>query len=220
MALAQTGCAVLAMELDRALLPALGEVVGERANVRIAEADATSADWSSLLEVAPWSVVANLPYNVSVPLVLRFLERVPSVERLVVMVQREVAVRFLAAAGSEGYGPVSIRVALLADAEAVRRVPREVFWPRPNVDSTVIRLTRPPPRSDVDHEALFRLVDEAFGERRKTIANALRRLGLDAATASRVARVAEVDPAARPEDIAPEEFVRMASAALGEGWRP
>lgn len=219
-ALAETGCEVLALELDRALLPALREVVGARSNVRIVHADATSTDWPSFLDGEPWSVVANLPYNVSVPLVLRFLEHVPVVERLVVMVQREVAARFVARPAVEGYGPVSVRVALLASTEIVRRVPREVFWPRPNVDSVVIRVTRRSSPLDVDREAFVRVVEEAFAERRKTVSNALRRLGLDPAVVAGVAGAAGVEPGARPEEVSPDGFVALTRSALAVGWAP
>jgi 16S rRNA (adenine1518-N6/adenine1519-N6)-dimethyltransferase len=217
-ALADAGCDVLAVEFDRALLPALGEVVGARANVRVEPADASRVDeLAALLRGDGWSLVANLPYNLSVTLVTQVLERVPVIERLVVMVQREVGERFVAHAAEPGYGPVSVRVAYAAEGSLVRRVPREVFWPRPNVDSTIVRLDRRrEPPVDVPPDALFRVVDVAFAERRKTIGNATRRLGL----APDVADVAGVEPSARPETVDLEGFARITRVALERGWLP
>ena len=218
LALADAGCEVVAVEFDRALLPALTEVVGARGNVRIEPADASRVDeLAALLHDDGWTLVANLPYNLSVTLVTQVLGRVRAVERLVVMVQREVGERFVAGAGEPGYGPVSVRVAYAAEGSLVRRVPREVFWPRPNVDSTIVRLDRRPERPvDVPPEALFRVVDVAFAERRKTIANATRRLGL----APDVAHVAGVDPSARPETVDLAGFDAITRVALERGWSP
>lgn len=193
-------------------------MIGDRPNVRIERLDAT--DVRALRRSIPgdaWSLVANLPYNVSVPLVTDVLERIDAIDRLVVMVQREVADRFVAGAGAPAYGPVSIRVAYHADAAVVRRVPREVFWPRPTVDSTIVRLERRAASPfDVDRDALFRLVDVAFAERRKTIASAIRRLGLPV----EVAVDAGVPPTARAQDIDLGGFARLADAALARGWAP
>ena len=137
-------------------------------------------DWASELASGPWTVCANLPYNVAVPLVLTILEQAPTVARIVVMVQREVGERFAAAPGQEGYGAVSVRVAYRAAATIVRRVPASVFWPRPKVASVVVRFDRlDAPPVDVEPERLWRVVDAGFAERRKTMRNALRRLGLD-----------------------------------------
>jgi 16S rRNA (adenine1518-N6/adenine1519-N6)-dimethyltransferase len=217
-ALADAGCEVVAVEFDRALLPALGDVVGARANVRIEPTDASRVDdLAALLGGDRWNVVANLPYNLSVALVTEVLERIPIVERLVVMVQREVGERFVASAGERGYGPVSVRVAYAAEGSLVRRVPRDVFWPRPNVDSTIVRLDRRgEPPVDVPSEALFRVVEVAFAQRRKTMANAIRRLGLD----PDVVDAADVEPGARPETIDLAGFARITHVALERGWTP
>ena len=217
-ALADAGCDVVAVEFDRALLPALEAVVGARANVRIEGLDATDVEaLRRTIRGDGWSLVANLPYNVSVPLVVDVLERVPAVARLVVMVQREVGERLLAPAGSPGYGPVSVRVAYAAEGTLVRRVPREVFWPRPNVDSTIVRIERRgTPIVDVDRGALFRVVDVAFAEKRKTISSVMRRLGLDA----ELVAAADVEPAARAETIDLEGFARLTRVALERGWTP
>jgi 16S rRNA (adenine1518-N6/adenine1519-N6)-dimethyltransferase len=199
-------------------LPALEEVVGDRANVRIVAVDASDPAWSGSLDRDGWILVANLPYNVSVPIVLDALERVPAIDRIVAMVQREVADRLVAEPGTEPYGPVTVRVAWRASVGSVRRVPADVFWPRPSVESTVVRVDRIAPPTDVDLAAAARVVEVAFAERRKTIANALRRLGLGADEATTVALEAGIDPAERPERVTPAGFTRLTVALLAEGW--
>ena len=201
-------------------MPTLREVVAGYPNVRVEQADAMRADWGALLGDGPWSMVSNLPYNISVPLMVELLERVPQIDRFLVMVQREVGERFVAGPGEEAYGTVSVRVAYRAEAEIVRRVPASVFWPRPNVDSILVRFRPHPPPVDVDAAALFGVVQEGFAERRKTMTNALRRLGLGLADATRVLRDSGIDPAARAEGLALEQFAVVTKAVLAEGWRP
>jgi 16S rRNA (adenine1518-N6/adenine1519-N6)-dimethyltransferase len=209
LALAGAGCKVLALELDRRIAPALAEAVATAPSVRVERVDAMRADWDELLGAGPWSMVSNLPFNISVPLVVRLLESVPAIERYLVMVQREVGDRFVAGPGEEAYGTVSVRIAYRGHAELVRRVPAAIFWPRPNVDSVLVRITPHPPPVDVPAAALFRVVEEGFAERRKTMANALRRLGLDREGAGGVLEEAGVAPAARAEDLGLEAFARI-----------
>jgi 16S rRNA (adenine1518-N6/adenine1519-N6)-dimethyltransferase len=220
LALAEAGCEVLALELDRRIAPALVEVVAAYPAVRVEKLDAMAADWDVLLGDGPWSMVSNLPFNISVPLVVRLLESVPAIERSLVMVQREVGDRFVAGPGEEAYGTVSVRIAYRARAELVRRVPAAVFWPRPNVDSVLVRITPHPPPVDVPAVALFRVVEEGFAERRKTMANALRRLGLDRERAADVLRESGVAPAARAEDLGLDTFARITRTLVSTGWRP
>ncbi|HET7237025.1 MAG TPA: 16S rRNA (adenine(1518)-N(6)/adenine(1519)-N(6))-dimethyltransferase RsmA [Actinomycetota bacterium] len=220
-ALAQAGCEVLALEIDRALAAALEEVTapyGDR--VRVVIEDAMRADWDALLPGLGWGMVSNLPYNVSVPLLLDLLASVPTIDRYLVMVQREVGQRLVAAPGEEAYGAVSVRVAYRADAHAVRRVPADVFWPRPKVDSVLVRLDPHAPPVDVDPVALFAVIDGGFAERRKTMGNALRRLGLDAASSARTMEACGLDPRVRAERLGLPEFARIAEALLDEGWSP
>jgi 16S rRNA (adenine1518-N6/adenine1519-N6)-dimethyltransferase len=165
-------------------------------------------------------MVSNLPYNVSVPLVVGLVEDVRAIDRFLVMVQREVAERFVAPPGDEAYGPVTLRIAYRADATIVRRVPASVFWPTPNVDSALVRVEPRPPRVEVDAVALFRVIDVAFSERRKTMTNALRRLGLDASASADVLARSEVDPSARAERLSLDAFASVARATLEAGWRP
>ncbi len=178
-ALAAAGASVVAVEVDRGLLAALEEVVEPWPDVTVRSTDAMRTDWASELPGEGWKMVSNLPYNVAVPLVAGMLEGVPQIGSFLVMVQREVGERLAAAPGDDAYGAVSVRVAYRAEASLGRRVPAAVFWPRPGVDSVLVRLVRrgEPPVA-VDPDRLFRVVNEGFAERRKTMRNALRRLGL------------------------------------------
>ncbi len=159
LALAETGAEVVAVEADRHLVPVLRTVV-EGTGVEVVEGDALELDLAGLLAArhpGPWSLVANLPYNVATPLVLRTLTEVPAVAHLLVMVQREVGERMAAAAGEDPYGAVSVRVAYFARAEVVGRVPASVFLPRPRVESVLVRLERrPEPAVDPDPAAFER----------------------------------------------------------------
>jgi 16S rRNA (adenine1518-N6/adenine1519-N6)-dimethyltransferase len=219
-ALAETGCEVLAVEFDRRLTPALREVIQSYASVRVEEVDAMHADWRELLGDGSWDMVSNLPFNISVPLVVELLETVPAIQRYLVMVQREVGERFVARPGDEAYGTVSVRIAYRAHAELVRRIPANVFWPVPNVDSVLIRFVPRPPPVGVDPTALFRVVERGFAERRKTMANAVRRLGLDAIRAAHVLERSGVDPTVRAERLGLDEFARITETLLATGWRP
>jgi 16S rRNA (adenine1518-N6/adenine1519-N6)-dimethyltransferase len=211
-ALADTGAEVLAIEVDRALIPALEGSVAGSDRVRVHRADAMTFGWLDLLGDGPWVLAGNLPYNVATPLVLETLERASAIRRLVVMVQREVGERLVAAPGTEAYGVPSLRVAFRARATLVRRVPPEVFWPRPKVASVVARLDRlKRPPLDVDERHLWRLVDAAFAERRKTMRNALRRLGVERDRAGALLAAAGVDDAARAETLSLEDFGRLAA---------
>jgi len=214
-ALASTGALVTAVEIDRRLLPALGESVGGRQNVTIVHADALASPWDELLgpAPAPWVVVANLPYNVGARLVLRALDEEPRIERLVVMVQREVGERLAASPGDEQFGAASLRVAYRARATVVRRVPSTVFWPVPGVESVLVRIDRrPEPPVDAREETLFRVIREAFAQRRKTVRSALVRLGIERARAIGALAASGIDPMARPEELGLDEFGRLARA--------
>jgi 16S rRNA (adenine1518-N6/adenine1519-N6)-dimethyltransferase len=157
-------------------------------------------------------MVANLPYNVSVPVVLRALECDPRITRLLVMVQREVGERLAAVPGHAQFAAVSVRVAYWADARIVRRVPRSVFWPEPNVDSVLVLIERRPPPGDVDRDRLFELIGESFAQRRKTMRNALLRLGLGPSEAVEALDRAGVVPSIRPEALGLDDFARLARA--------
>jgi 16S rRNA (adenine1518-N6/adenine1519-N6)-dimethyltransferase len=210
-ALAGAGAEVLAVELDRALVPALEEVV-DGLPVRVVRADALTADWPAVLGEEPWRMASNLPYNVAVPVVMGLLERAPTVDPMLVMVQREVGERLAAGPGEEAYGAVSLRVAYRARVELLRRVPPKVFWPEPQVESVVIRLTRRPPPVDTPQDVLFRLIEEGFAQRRKTMANALVRLGHSRHRATEALRRSGLPERVRAEDLGLEDLARLAEA--------
>lgn len=213
--LASTEADVVAVEVDARLIPALREVAEAHPNVRVVQADAVVADWRRLLpESGPWKVVANLPYNVAVPVVMRLLEDEPRVAGLLVMVQREVGQRLAAAPGEPNFGAVSLRVRYWAEARVVRPVARSVFWPRPNVDSVLVSLIRRPAPVDVDREALFHVIEESFSQRRKTMRGAMVRLGLDRPSAEAALVACGIEPSARPEELGLDEF-----ACLTAWWK-
>jgi 16S rRNA (adenine1518-N6/adenine1519-N6)-dimethyltransferase len=207
-ALAHVAREVLAVEFDRALVPALREVVAGLPNVRVAHADATKLAWGEVLGDGPWVLCANLPYNVATPIVLDALESGAPVGRLTVMVQREVGERFAARPGDPGYGVASLRVANHATGRIVRRVPASVFWPRPRVDSVVVRLDRR--SAPLGGPPFRRLVEEAFAGRRKTMRNALRRVGMDLGDVDRLLAAEGIAAEARPEELEPEALASLA----------
>lgn len=209
---------VLAVEYDRGLVHALRETVASLPGVEVVHADAMKTDWPRLLEDGRWKLVSNLPYNIATPLLLDMLGARLPIDGYLVMVQREAGERLAARPGDDQYGAVSIRVAWRARAEIVRRVPAEVFWPRPRVESVLVRVTplgQPP--SDVDPGSLFRLIDEGFAQRRKTMANALRRLGLSSEEAASGLRECGIGERARAEELGLEDFIRLAEAGVVPG---
>ena len=217
LALAGTGAAVLAIEFDRALVAALEEVVTaqpvESRSIEVLHADAMRLDWERTLGAERWVLCANLPYNIATPLVLDVLERAPQVTRLLVMVQREAGERLVARPGEEAYGAVSLRATYRATGSLIRRVPPDVFWPRPTVESVVVRLDRrATPPVDVDEPTLWRLVDTGFEQRRKTMRNALRRLGLSGTGAGVLLVANGLAPNVRAEELDLDAFARLARA--------
>jgi 16S rRNA (adenine1518-N6/adenine1519-N6)-dimethyltransferase len=212
LALAETGATVVAIEADRHLVPVLRSLV-EPAGVEVVEADALALDLEELLgrrDEGPWSLVANLPYNVATPLVLRTLTSAPSVAHLLVMVQREVGERMAAAPGGGAYGAVSVRVAYFARAEVVGRVPASVFVPRPRVESVLVRIDRlKAPAVDpslVSYARLDEVVRAGFAQRRKMLRRSLAGVvGADAFER------AGVRPDARAEELGVAEWGRLAA---------
>jgi 16S rRNA (adenine1518-N6/adenine1519-N6)-dimethyltransferase len=214
LALAETGAAVTAVEIDRYLLPVLREVVAP-ANVTVIEGDARALDWASLLEPvgAGWVLVANLPYNIATPLVADLLDGVPAIRRMLVMVQREVGERMAAAPGDDAYGAVSVKVAYWATARIAGRVPASVFIPQPRVASVLVAIERrSQPAVDpalVSFDQLFRLVRAGFAQRRKMLRRSLSGLVAD----EQMWVAAGVSPQARAEDLGVEDWGRLALAA-------
>ena len=218
-ALAEAGADVLALEFDRNLAPALREALEglPQDRVRLEVGDAMRADWPSLLGGGDWRMASNLPYNIAVPLLLELLATAPGISRCVVMVQREVADRLVASPGAEAYGAVSVKIAYRADATMLRTVPPTVFWPEPKVGSALVGLTPHPPRVATPCGPLFRVIDEGFAQRRKTMGNALRRLGLDATTATTTLAACDVPATARAETLDLAAFARLTEALLASG---
>jgi 16S rRNA (adenine1518-N6/adenine1519-N6)-dimethyltransferase len=209
-ALADAGARVLAVELDRHLLPALEEVVAER-DVDVVHADAMDVEWSVILDASErWAMVSNLPYNVATPVVLRALEQAPMIDRYLVMVQREVGERLAAHIGDEQYGAVSVKVAYYADAKVVGVVPPTVFMPRPKVESALVELLRrkAPAVSVKEPEWMFALVRAGFATRRKTLRRALTTVLAERTLGALEA--AGIDPSARAETVTLEKWAALA----------
>ncbi len=204
LALAETGAAVTAVEVDRHLVPILRSVVAPAPGVRVVEADARSLDWPALLGSDPWVLVANLPYNVATPLVADLLDGVPQLVRMLVMVQREVGDRLAARPRDPAYGAVSVKVAYWATAAVVGRVPATVFVPQPKVESVLVDVRRlAAPAVDpalVGADRLFEVVRAGFAQRRKMLRRSLAgTVSPDAFAAAGVpetARAEELDVAA------------------------
>ncbi len=209
---------VTAVEIDAALAGALPLTVGEMApgyvdRLTVVEADALQLTGVPDPDPAPTALVANLPYNVAVPVILHLLAALPSVEKVLVMVQLEVADRLAAPPGSKVYGVPSVKAAWYADVRRAGIVGRTVFWPAPNVDSGLVRMRRrPPPASEAGRERVFEVVDAAFGQRRKMLRTALAGLAGSSAAAEASILAAGVDPTARGETLTVEDFSRVADS--------
>jgi 16S rRNA (adenine1518-N6/adenine1519-N6)-dimethyltransferase len=241
LALIETGASVTAVEVDRWLVPLLRQVLADKApeaTVTVVEADAMSLDWRALLsssgrasssrppKAAPasttpkssggWALVANLPYNIATPLVADLLDEVPEIERMLVMVQQEVAQRLVAGPGSKAYGAVSVKVAYWAEASMVGTVPSSVFVPRPRVGSALVSLKRRrTPAVDpavIAPAELFNLVRTGFAQRRKMLRRALEGLGIPPEAFVQ----AGVSGESRAEELSVSDWGRLAAAA-GQG---
>ncbi len=215
------GCQVVAVEVDPLLAGQLAGTVAERAEEDVARLSVVAGDALRVtpadLAAEPTALVANLPYNVAVPVILHLLAAVPSIARGLVMVQSEVADRMTAGPGSRVYGVPSVKLAWYAAARRAGVVPRTVFWPVPNVDSGLVAFTRRPPPGPVDaRAAVFDVVDAAFSQRRKTLRGALARWAGGPDRAEQVLRAAGIDPGLRGEALTVADFARIAAA----GGRP
>jgi 16S rRNA (adenine1518-N6/adenine1519-N6)-dimethyltransferase len=211
---------VHAVEIDPVLAGALPQTVVARAGtagagrLTVHTADALRITAAQLADPPPTALVANLPYNVAVPVVLHLLAELPGLRHGLVMVQKEVADRLIAGPGSKTYGIPSVKLAWHATARGAGKVPPNVFWPVPNVDSGLVAFTRrEPPRTDVLRQRVFAVVDAAFAQRRKTLRGALAGWagGADRAVAALTA--AGVDPGARGESLTVDQFAAIAASA-------
>ncbi len=214
-ALAETGARVKAVEADRHVLEALRAVLGGSAHgerVEVVHADAMGVSWEDLLGAVPgWVLVANLPYNISTPLIAGVLDGAPMIERMVVMVQREAGERLAASVGTAAYGAVSVKVAYWAEARVVSSVPASVFLPRPNVESVLVDIRRrQSPAVDVataSYDEIFALVRAGFATRRKML-----RRALGPTVGAEAFEIAGVDPRARAETLDVQAWGKLAAA--------
>lgn len=215
--LALAAAGVVAVELDRDLLPALREVVGSFPNVTVVQGDAMSLDPVQLTATLPRprKAVSNLPYNIASPLIVNLLERPIGFTRMVFTVQREVADRLAAPPGGKDYGALSVVVQYRAEARVITKVPRTAFYPPPAVESAVIRLEarREPAVQVPDEPVFFRVVKAAFAHRRKTLRNTLAaRLAVPPGVIEDAARQAGIDPGRRGETLTLGEFASLSES--------
>jgi 16S rRNA (adenine1518-N6/adenine1519-N6)-dimethyltransferase len=222
LALLEAGAGQLvAIEIDRALAAELPRTLAARApdlarRMTVVAGDALQVAASGL-PAPPSVLVANLPYNVAVPVLLHLLAALPTLRRGLVMVQAEVADRMCAGPGSRVYGAPSVKLAWYAAARSAGPVPRTVFWPVPNVDSRLVAFTRrDPPDTTATREEVFAVIDAAFRQRRKTLRAALSGWAGSAPEAERLLRAAGIDPGARGESLGVEEFARLAAVHRAE----
>lgn len=217
-ALASKSEKVLVVEIDKSLIPILEDTLSDFDNIKVVNEDIIKADVKTLidqnLDGGPVKLVANLPYYITTPIIMRFLEESINVSDIVVMVQKEVAERMNAKPGKKDFGALSVAVQYYCDTEIVAKVPRHLFVPQPNVDSIVIALrVRPEKKYKVDNEELFfKAVKAAFGQRRKTLLNSLTSMGiLDKSKISEVLLESNIDEKRRGETLSLEEFASLAN---------
>ncbi|MBD7909528.1 16S rRNA (adenine(1518)-N(6)/adenine(1519)-N(6))-dimethyltransferase RsmA [Sporosarcina sp. Sa3CUA8] len=218
---------VVAYEIDDRLLPVLEDTLSPYSNVKVIHQDILDVDLNAAIEehfsdVDEVTVVANLPYYVTTPIIMKFLMGKVPIERMVIMMQHEVADRITAVPGTKAYGSLSIAIQYYMDAEVAMIVPRTVFMPQPNVESAVLRLSRKtePPASVIDEEFLFKVARGSFVQRRKTILNNLQ-TSLPQGKAKKEAILAAlstagIDPVRRGETLSIEEFANLSNALYEE----
>ncbi|WP_031468219.1 16S rRNA (adenine(1518)-N(6)/adenine(1519)-N(6))-dimethyltransferase RsmA [Sciscionella sediminilitoris] len=213
LALLPAAAEVIAVEVDETLANRLPATIAEHVPEHAGRAHVLHRDALRLtaaeLPAVPTAVVANLPYNIAVPVVLHLLAELPSVRTALVMVQAEVADRMVAGPGSREYGVPSVKIAWHARACPAGSVPRSVFWPVPNVDSKLVRLRRTDPPAELPREPVFAAVDAAFAQRRKTLRAALAGWAGSAAEAERLLRAAGIEPSTRGEALTVAQFAEL-----------
>ena len=214
--LSRKAARVVAIELDRDVIPVLRTnlAAAGSSNVEIRNEDILETDLASLIDPGRTRVVGNLPYYITTPIVMKLLESRLPFESITVMMQREVADRALAGPGSKDYGVLSVSVRYFAEASRVVEVDRTSFRPVPNVDSTVIRLDlrKEPLVRPLSEDDFFRVVKAGFAQRRKTVANSLRTLGLEKADVTALLASAAIDPSRRAETLSLAEFAALSDA--------
>ena len=212
--LAQSAADVTAIELDRRLLEVLDTTLASYDNVRIIHGDVLKLDVPSIMNHKPFKVVANLPYYITTPIIMSLLESKLPIERLVVMVQKEVALRMVAKPGTKDYGALSVAVQYYTEPDIVLDVPPKSFLPAPAVTSSVIRcvLRDKPPVDVIDEKLFFRVVKAGFAQRRKTFANTMKTTGLSKDRIEELLAKANIDGQRRGETFTLQEFADVANA--------
>lgn len=222
-ALADRAGKVVVIEIDKNLQPVLAETLSGYANIDMFWGNALKTDFDTLVEEKtqgqygkngrPFKVVANLPYYITTPLLMHALENRFNISLMILMVQKEVAERITAAPGSKDYGALTLGVNYYSDPQQVMKVPRKVFMPQPDVESVVVRLIprKNPPASVENEQAFFLVVRAAFGQRRKTLLNALSSLGVDKNKIGLMLPDLGIDPGRRGETLSFEEFARVSN---------
>lgn len=212
--LAQSGADVTAVELDRRLLEVLDTTLASYDNVRIIHGDVLKLDVPTIMNHKPFKVVANLPYYITTPIIMSLLENKLPIERLVVMVQKEVALRMIAKPGTKDYGALSVAVQYYTEPDIVLDVPPKSFLPAPAVTSSVIRcvLRDKPPVDVIDEKLFFRVVKAGFAQRRKTFSNTMKTTGLTRDRIEELLAKANIDGQRRGETFTLQEFADVANA--------
>ena len=212
--LAQSGADVTAIELDRRLLEVLDTTLASYDNVRIVHGDVLKLDVPTIMNHKPFKVVANLPYYITTPIIMSLLESKLPIERLVVMVQKEVALRMVAKPGTKDYGALSVAVQYYTEPDIVLDVPPKSFLPAPAVTSSVIRcvLRDKPPVAVIDEKLFFRVVKAGFAQRRKTFSNTMKTTGLSKDRIEELLAKANIDGQRRGETFTLQEFADVANA--------
>ena len=212
--LAQSGADVTAIELDRRLLEVLDTTLASYDNVRIIHGDVLKLDVPTIMNHKPFKVVANLPYYITTPIIMSLLESKLPIERLVVMVQKEVALRMIAKPGTKDYGALSVAVQYYTEPDIVLDVPPKSFLPAPAVTSSVIRcvLRDKPPVDVIDEKLFFRVVKAGFAQRRKTFSNTMKTTGLSKDRIEELLAKANIDGQRRGETFTLQEFADIANA--------
>ncbi|KJS79807.1 MAG: hypothetical protein JM58_19560 [Peptococcaceae bacterium BICA1-8] len=217
-AIAEKAGQVIAIEIDKDLIPVLADNLADFDNIKVIEGDALKINLDQLVaeitgEQKPYKIVANLPYYITSPLVMHFLESEFNIQRIVIMVQKEVAQRFTGEPGTKNYGALTVSLNYYSKPKIAFFVSRNVFTPKPDVDSAVVDLeirTEPPYQVN-NINILRKLIKAAFNQRRKTLTNALKVLNIEKTIIAQILEDAKIDPKRRGETLTLEEFVRVAN---------
>ncbi|MGL5271198.1 MAG: 16S rRNA (adenine(1518)-N(6)/adenine(1519)-N(6))-dimethyltransferase RsmA [Selenomonadaceae bacterium] len=212
--LAEAGADVVAVELDKKLPAVLAQTLAGYKNVRIVPGDILKVNIPEITDNVPFKVVANLPYYITTPIIMALLEQHLPISRLVTMVQKEVALRMIAEPGKKDYGALSVAVQYYTRPKIALDVPPKSFLPAPEVDSVVIccEVRDTPPVDVLEEKMFFRVVKAAFGQRRKTLNNALKSMGLEKEAVKTILEQSAIDGVRRGETLSLEEFAKIANA--------